>query len=220
MLGDRFEGSYTRRLIDAKRRFLELDDGRTREQREHDLAVWEADDRAARTCTYVNCWHIGEHESMAMWQGYGGGPYGLAIRSTAGRLDDCLPRQCLAFREMVNIQVGQVRYVDYTSSSASVYASGADHGPVIENFFCKSLAYQHERELRAGFFNVEILRAAPKQEPADGYAIPVELRELIEAVRVSPLAPAWFTETVRHLCQRYDFPHIIEASTASGSPTF
>jgi len=56
---------------------------------------------------------------MAMWRGYGGGPYGIAIRSTFGVLDEIIHqkskvhlRRCLYRRPIL---IGRVKYVDYSS---------------------------------------------------------------------------------------------------------
>lgn len=39
---------------------------------------------------FVNCWHISDHESDAMWRLYGLAPEGVAIQSTKRSVQDCL----------------------------------------------------------------------------------------------------------------------------------
>lgn len=221
LLGDPLEGSYTRRMLHVKDRYrANVPPGRTLAEQERDLAVWEQDDRACRTCTYVNCWHIGEHESMAMWQGYGGGPYGVAIRSTIRRLDDCLPSTIKTVNEIADIELGRVRYIDYASTEESIFSGGRDIGPPIENFFAKAIGYRHEQEFRAAFFNVEALRVEPRQEPVGGYWVPVDFQALVETVRVSPLSPNWFPGLIAATCRRFGFDFSLEPSPLASQPVF
>jgi hypothetical protein len=86
LLGDPLEGSFTQALEVARRAHFENPpEGRTQE----DLhAAFQQHTRLAtdnRRKIYINCWHCGDHESMALWKGYGGGPYAVAIRTTFGR---------------------------------------------------------------------------------------------------------------------------------------
>jgi hypothetical protein len=220
LLGDPLEGSYTRRMLEIKARYLsKLQPGQTLAERERNLAIWEKDDRACRTCTYVNCWHIGEHESMAMWQGYGGGPYGIAIQSTIRRLDECLPTSITAVNEVPTIALGRVRYIDYSSSAETIFSGGRDFGHVIENFFAKSVAYRHEQEFRAAFFNVEALRVKPRPNPV-GFWVRMDLKAIVQSIRVSPLSPPWFQDLVGSTCQRFGLDIPLEPSAMIAPPVF
>lgn len=81
LLGDPLEGSFTQaREIERQLLLKNPPDGRTGEELEevfrHNARI--ASD--ARLKVYINCWHAGSHESMALWRGYGGGPYAVAVR--------------------------------------------------------------------------------------------------------------------------------------------
>jgi len=41
--------------------------------------------------TAINCWHISDHESVAMWKLYAAGAPGIAVRSTVERFASSLP---------------------------------------------------------------------------------------------------------------------------------
>jgi len=221
LLGDPMEGSYTKRLLDVKDRYLtNIPPGRTLEEQERDLSVWEADDRAVRTCTFVNCWHVGSHESMAMWSGYGGGQYGVAIQSTVGTLDAVLPLTFSAVQESVPVELGRVRYLDYDSRNTTLFAEGKEFGHPIINFFHKSLAYSHEQEFRSAFFNIEALRVRPAIDPPPGYWVPVAIESLIQCVRVSPVAPPWFHELVALTLKRYAVDVHLQRSAVPREPIF
>src|SRR5262245_61922308 len=88
LLGDPLEGSFTQARELERQQMLESPpEGRTREELEdvfrHNTGL------TSRHCLmmYINCWHQGSHESMALWRGYGGGPYAVAVRTTFGLLD-------------------------------------------------------------------------------------------------------------------------------------
>jgi hypothetical protein len=53
----------------------------------------------------VNCWHINEDESAAMWQLYGAAGSGIAIESSKANLESALKGD--------GIFVDQVRYMDF-----------------------------------------------------------------------------------------------------------
>jgi len=133
----------------------------------------------------VNCWHLGEHESVAMWERYGRSSAPVAIRSTVQRLIDALN----ASQEVVFI--GEVSYIDYDNVAMSV--DNAMY-PILH----KRLSYSFEHELRA----VTIIPSPADAGTIDlsnnplGLYVAVDLMRLIEAIYVAPTSPAWFVETV------------------------
>jgi hypothetical protein len=142
-----------------------------------------------RSCTYVNCWHLGDHESMAMWNGYGGGPYGIPVRSRVGLLDRLLPDK-YGPAPTDHVFIRHVSYIDYSSELEHLPDEHHAYAP----FVCKSVAYAHESELRAVFSDMSLYRTS---ECPVGRLLPVDLQCLIERVTVSPLAPSWFDVVVR-----------------------
>lgn len=150
LLGDPLEGSFTQAYA-AQREAMLADppEGRTRDE----LAkVFRHNERIfaqmPRAC-YVNCWHLGDHESMAMWRGYGGGAYGVAIRSTFERLDTAIPESLDFESHQEQIYIGKIHYIDYTSLTTNLPHAFNVYGRLM----CKSLAYRHENEVRAIFIN-------------------------------------------------------------------
>jgi hypothetical protein len=213
LLGDPLEGSFTRaREADRQRLLANPPDGKTREYLlrvfEHNASVFAED----RWCTYISCWHLGDHESMAMWRGYGGGSYGIAVRSTFGTLDAVLPPTAGDF-PMSNIYLGRVRYVDHSSETTRLQEEANSYAP----FVCKSLAYQHEAEVRAVFMDVRWHR---RHDAPAGELIPVDLSMLIHGITVSPLADAWYQGVIQDVCSAYDLPVTVERSIVSSAPIF
>ena len=146
--------------------------------------------RKLRANVYVNCWHLNERESGAMWTLYGQQSGSVAIRSTFKRLVDVLPEW---------IQTSLVDYVDYHDPNIS-----KDHRTGLKQFVLKHRSYEHEHELRAiacnrpgsGFPSDAIMRGV-------GLRMPVPLDHLLECVFVSPKAPVWFCDVVSGLLQKY-----------------
>ena len=155
---------------------------------------------------------MGDHESMAMWQGYGGGPYGVAIRSAFGILDAVLPEKLTPTLE-TPIFLGRVRYLDHSSDTERVPNENNLYAP----FLCKSVAYQHESEIRAVFAD---LPGGMGGTGRLGFFVPVDLSSLVDNVTISPLSPSWFHDVVQQTCQRFGFDFKITSSIVGASPIF
>lgn len=62
-----------------------------------------------REAVLINCWHINDHESAAMWKLYARSDKGISIKSTVQRLTDAL--KCKE-----EVWVGAVQYLDYDAA--------------------------------------------------------------------------------------------------------
>jgi hypothetical protein len=224
LLGDPLEGSFTRAYAAQRDEMIRSPpEGRTSAEQEaifrHNERIFAATPRRV----YVNCWHIGDHESMAMWRGYGGGAYGIAIRSTFARLDAAIPeffksesrgadpRAHVTFKGFWRdepIQLGRVQYLDYSSLTERLPHEFNIYGRLI----CKSLPYRHENELRAMFVDPIVIHRTESDPPGvttlvdgpAGFNVTVSMPELIESIIVSPLSPAWFQTSCDVFVKRMD----------------
>ncbi len=114
-LDDRFEGMWG----PASRRSLEIDlrdrvekggnvvGGVERQLRGHKRTA-----AYMRQLTAVNCWHLNQHESVAMWKLYIYKHQGIAIRSNVSKLIASFPDD-----KNVLIHVGVVNYIDFDADS-------------------------------------------------------------------------------------------------------
>src|SRR6185437_696648 len=129
----------------------------------------------------VNCWHMSENESDAMWKLYSG-ERGLAIRTTLGRL-----KQSFA-RDERPVYIYEVEYLDFSRSveTALPFHSG----------YAKRKSFAHERELRACMFVSE-------DDASQGAYIAVDLESLIEVVFVAPESEQWIKDVVEGLLHTY-----------------
>jgi hypothetical protein len=126
---------------------------------------------------YVNCWHVAAVESAAMWEVYRGRGFGVAIRSTWGRLGASLNT-----REVPAVWGERVRYVDYA-------VDGPVWGNVYNPLFVKREAFAFEQEAR-------LLVQSVSDDGPEALAVHVDLETLIEHVVVSPYEPEWVTNLI------------------------
>jgi hypothetical protein len=140
-----------------------------------------------RSRMYLNCWHMNEHESAAMWKLYARTNEAIAIRSSYDALRTCLPD------DGPHVYIGMLKYIDY---STAIIPEGNAFWPFVH----KRLSFAHERELRALIFEDPASEHGQMdfslQMPI-GKQIPVDLGRLITTVYVAPTSPQWFADLVR-----------------------
>jgi hypothetical protein len=151
----------------------------------------------SRQWTKINCWHMNNFESDAMWKLYLKSYEGIAIQSTFDRL-------CTAFNKTEEpILIGTVQYEDYNSYVIPV-------GNVYHKYLTKRKSFEHEKEIRAiidymPFKDGKIDFSEPLQVGED---IPVDLEVLIEKVYVSPDSPKWIYDLVVSVLKKYGLDRI------------
>jgi len=166
-----------------------------------------------RQWTFINCWHMNEHESDAMWRVYARTTDAVAVQSTFARLHRVLPPKTY---------LGVVKYIDYDTE-------WMPEGNLFYPFVHKRKSFEHERELRA------LIQDMPhKPDPGGsaagvfdyipngqaGRVVPVPLLELIERVYIAPTALAWFRDLVRKVTARYGIDISVEQSALDRIPEF
>lgn len=187
-LGDPFEGALSQGTLAARPGFVTATASQLRanglDWSEADVeAMLSASGGIIRSEAMINCWHMNDHESAAMWGLYCPSGGGVAIRSTAARLSEVLPKQI----EDSAILVWAVRYVDYDIAAIPEMS-------LLERLAHKRLSYAHEQELRAGLIH---------RDSPPFVAVPVDLSKLVEAVYVAPGMPSWHRGIVESLVDRY-----------------
>jgi hypothetical protein len=211
LLGDPFEGSSTKMMV-AQREYV-------KKNRAHDPALAAYKDMPDEAFEFgnlakfmvpkylVNCWHMNEGESAAMWKLYSSAHEAVGIRSTYRRLRQCLP-PC--------VFIGEVKYIDYETEGFSV--------AIALNFIMhKRRPLAHERELRAVFWDMD---GTPEAQPykakigATGLPIGVDLSDLIEGVYVSPTAAAWFADVVSAVTAKWGFAFPVRPSSLADAPSY
>jgi hypothetical protein len=135
----------------------------------------ELEDHSKLAC--VNCWHLNEEESAAMWKLYSS-DLGVAIQSRVSILEGIF--------EGKDVKMAKVQYIDFEGDVLPALPYPAYHK-----------RKSHEKELRFVILNDD-LKAHP-----DGVPVDVDLQKLLIRVYVSPSAKPWIAEVVRRELEHY-----------------
>ncbi len=160
-----------------------------------------------RVWTYINCWHMNEYESSAMWKLYAHADEAVAIQSTFEKLNQNLPS---------GVYLGVVKYIDYEKD-------WMPEGNSFWPFVHKRKSFEHEREIRAVIQKLPIkdnVIATGMPNTEHGRSIPININELVEKVFISPTAPSWFAELVSTVTQKFDAKFSVEQSLLAKKPVF
>lgn len=165
--------------------------------------------RQMREMTFVNSWHMQDHESAAMWSLYLKSADGIAIRTTYARLEKAFE----PYREF-DVMLSPVRYMDYSAESFGF-------GNVLWPFIHKRKSFEHERELRAIIWTIEHGKndlQNNKFASTPGLYVDIDIDILIEAVYVAPSAEPWFVDVVAEVLRRFNVDKPVVHSHLARSP--
>ena len=208
-LGDPFEGSWPKINVLARQQPPDSLPSGSREGFVKVMAKLGEINREWPKHLAINCWHMNEHESAAMWKLYLKSDEGIAVQSTYSKL-----RASITDAEQVFL--GVVKYIDYETQ-------GIDPGNILASFVHKRKSFEHEREIRA------VITKWPtgdkgmdftQETIGDGLNIKVDLEALIERIYVAPSTPTWFSDLVRALIQRYGYSFDVQHSKLNEQPVF
>jgi len=220
-LDDPFEGSYSKPSI------IKMRENCHENLTEEDSKSFFELNKKFKAYTFVNCWHMNEFESAAMWKLYLKSNEGVAIQSTYKNLIKTLDQK----RVKVDIAVGQVEYIDYDKDFM------IDGNPLFA-FYYKRRSFEHEHELRAAFtriptergisinlakmrknyYNVTIDHSINLNNTVE--IIPINLNTLIEKIYVPPTAEDWFKEIIESLLKKFRATVNVERSELENDPVF
>jgi hypothetical protein len=207
---DKFEGSTPRPLAIGRDLWGKqmVSDGKLRPMYAESNVLGEGQKRS-RGEKGVNCWHMNDQESAAMWKLYLKSDEGIAIRSTYKRLFKCLNES------KYNLNIGTVKYIDYEKEGFPL-----NNG--LYPFLHKRKSFEHENELRAiiWFKEGNNSKLLTKVDLTYGIGISVDLAELIESIFVSPYAPRWFHDLVESVVKKYNVSTNIHYSKINESPIY
>ena len=158
--------------------------------------------------TIVNCWHMNEGESLAMWKLYVPNNQGIVIHTTIDRLirsfcayDGENPQQVGVWLPTLFVKIGFVKYIDFDQ-----YDGVGD-----DIYLLKRRNFKHEEELRAIVEDKSFMGDPHPDNPrfrGSGDFVPCDIATLIKEIYMPPGAPSWIRATVISLVRKYghDFP--------------
>jgi len=221
-LGDPYEGHYTEAIRIVEEQLAntilggETNSLKEAAAREHSRQYRERIAEMKRQL-FVNCWHMNEAESSAMWKLYTSHHQSVCIQSNYRLLADQLPNSCM---------LGCVRYIDYRSDLISP-------ANALNYINCKRRSFEHERELRAVIWDLEKVNDAngiPKpifsgksifrSGEEIGKVVPVAVEKLITSVLVSPESDDLLLDVVQKVCDHYGLQARVTKSGVNAPPPY
>jgi hypothetical protein len=147
-----------------------------------------------RYAHFVNCWHLSDHESDAMWKLYALAKRGIAFQSTVGDVNECLRPH----------NSGRVIYYD----PAHDVRSPTIFGP--HDILFKRNAFSWEQEYRFWFDDDELLQRIEageefhEEDLSPGRPVGISnMQRLIKKIVVAPGASDEFIDQVRAACAEH-----------------
>jgi len=204
---DKHEGTYPKGNSIIPKSLLDLSD-------EHKPLCSGAIVKWMRQWTYISSWHVNSEESEAMWKLYGATTgASVAVCSTYAHMSEAISTAdaCMA---------GMVQYVDFASAAIP-------HDNWFYPYLYKRTAFKHEEEFRVVRQELPRIGAAPRSRldidrdnSIHGIQQPVDIEELIQEVRVSPLAQEWFADVVTATIGKFGFTFPVSRSPLYDEPCY
>jgi hypothetical protein len=214
-LDDPFEGSYPKLNVSARMSYAETLEFPSPEARTNAIKEFQNMGdffKQWRKYIAINCWHLNDHESAAMWQLYATSNNGIAVQSTYRHLRD-------AFEVTTEkVFLGIVKYIDY------------DHSVISQDIFTpfvhKRKSFQHENEVRAAILKWPA--AHPDGSGLDfnsetilhGVAVHINTHVLVKNIYVAPGTPEWIVDTVRSVVEHYGYNFPVMQSDLDQQPVY
>ncbi|MBK7806396.1 MAG: hypothetical protein IPJ51_08865 [Saprospiraceae bacterium] len=152
---------------------------------------------------FLNCWHINEHQSDAMWKIFLNTKNGIAIKSKVGNVIESFKNS------QDDIYIGKVNYRDFEKVSFTdlIFESQnliKNGHRSINQFNYKRISFEHEKELRLFYIDTPIPHVTKNETPRDPLTekyISVDIKKLINEIVIAPFADIWFQKMVKRLLQ-------------------
>jgi hypothetical protein len=174
--------------------------------------------KKVKYATTINCWHINDHESDAMWQLYLKNNEGVAIRTTVQHLIEALSQV------KQNIGISKVRYIDYENGiwfDEKEYPAARNYNLLIP-LIHKRKEFTHESELRL-YCHDRTREESGYWESLDnqiGELITIDVKKLVQTVVFHPTADEHVKNKIIAISRRYGFEFKFEESKMSNMPTY
>jgi len=157
----------------------------------------------------INCWHINDDESAAMWNTYSHRGYGIAIQSSFNKLVKSFD----VFKEN-EVHIGKVFYsIDKLQFDNAYFP-----------FMVKRKCFEYENELRAVILNIwsnYFKREFDDERLShEGEYIPVDLGVLIENIYLAPNTEKWVSNVINSILCKYDMNVLVQPSILDREPHY
>lgn len=175
--------------------------------RDNDKRMAKHNLRETNKLMAINCWHMNEHESDAMWKLYSRANKGIAIESTFDRLKQALKNSSFP------VNVGLVRYLDYDTEV--FHEDGAIS--LYEGVMHKRKSFEHEKEVRGVIYTHKDLCDMPAHS---GFLVPIDINALVVNVYVCPTSGGEDVESIESETKKHGFNFSVVRSTLYEKPPY
>ena len=168
-----------------------------------------------RKVIYINCWHISNFDSAAMWSICAGRGSGIAITSSYDSLQASL-------RSDQKLFGGKIVYSDYSNAVIDVSNN------LLATTMRKRRSFEFEREFRVVFWDdssvnkpgglEELARKLQTYGAPNGLEFPCDLVTLIDEIYVSPRSEDWFLKLVQSVVETYGLDKEVRRSPMDVHP--
>jgi hypothetical protein len=168
-----------------------------------------------RKVLYVNCWHMNDFDSAAMWSIYAGRGSGIAITSSYESVQASLQTSQKLFG-------GKIIYSDYSAEIIDVQSN------LLGTVMRKRRSFEFEREFRIVFWDDSSLRDSSKTNEMveridkavmpEGLEFQCDLATLIDEIYVSPKSAEWYRELVQSVAKTYGVDKEVRRSPMDMEP--
>ena len=162
--------------------------------------------------TKLSCWHIEDHESVAMWKLYADLGKGLAITSTPAKLASALtPFRLRPEYGVEDLWGGNVAYVNLLKVRL--------RAGMLNRFFFKHNAYSWEKEFRLAI-SVRMAEEYGVPVPTDGIFVDAAVPDLIEEIHIGPAIEPQERRRINEVCKEYGLDDRILVTSLLGRPRY
>jgi len=157
---------------------------------------------------FLNCWHINDNQSDAMWKIFLDTKNGIAIKSTVGALIKSLDAS------LDDVFISKVYYRDFDKVTFNELMNEEQNklfggrGGSLNQFNYKRISFEHEKELRLYHIDLPIPHAIKDgipREPLTHKRIDIALSSLINEIVIAPFADEWFENLVKQIVEKLNY---------------
>lgn len=157
------------------------------------------DQEKSKKFYFINCWHINEEQSDAMWKIFLDTNNGIAIKSTIGDLKRGLSKSNddIYISQMYYHNFSKVTFDDLLKEEKQRMRQSFGEG--VNMFKYKRISFEHEKELRLMFIDLPIphvTRDCPERPCLEFKKIDIVVESLINEIVIAPFADRWFKTLV------------------------
>lgn len=157
---------------------------------------------------FLNCWHINDNQSDAMWKIFLNAKNGIAIKSTVANLIKGLEhtKEDVYISKVYYRDFNQATFTDLLLESQNEISGGRGGG--LNQFNYKRISFDHEKELRLYFIDLPIphaIKGGVPREPLTHKRIDVDVKSIVDEIVISPFADSWFKGLVDGVTKKFSY---------------